>query len=74
MKGDGWKFQLINDIDTAMTQAGSRGGILRPPRFCRVCGQLDGYTQIYYLYLPERTQSPGQQITRQQIYQGEFRV
>ena len=24
MKGDGWKFQLINDIDTAMTQAGSR--------------------------------------------------
>ena len=24
MKGDGWKFQLINDIDTAMSQAGSR--------------------------------------------------
>lgn len=24
MRGEGWKFQLINDIDTAMTQAGDR--------------------------------------------------
>ena len=24
MKGDGWKFQLINDIDAAMTQAGDK--------------------------------------------------
>ena len=37
MKGDGWKFQLINDIDTAMTQAGDRR------EFCDILASV-GYT------------------------------
>ena len=37
MKGDGWKFQLINDIDTAMTQAGDKR------EFCDILASV-GYT------------------------------
>ena len=37
MKGDGWKFQLINDIDAAMTQAGDKR------EFCDILASV-GYT------------------------------
>lgn len=37
MKGDGWKFQLINDIDAAMTQAGDKRV------FCDILASV-GYT------------------------------
>ena len=37
MKGEGWKFQLINDIDTAMTQAGDKR------EFCDILASV-GYT------------------------------
>lgn len=37
MKGDGWKFQLINDIDVAMTQAGDKR------EFCDILASV-GYT------------------------------
>ncbi len=37
MKGNGWKFQLINDIDAAMTQAGDKR------EFCDILASV-GYT------------------------------
>lgn len=37
MKGEGWKFQLINDIDAAMTQAGDKR------EFCDILASV-GYT------------------------------